>query len=87
MELNVLNIVMAFIKPCWIAFVASILWGWFMVPLGAPAISWGHALGLFALMALFLTKRPTEPIDRTFVWSLILPFVCLGFGYLGHLNI
>ena len=31
-------------------FVASILWGWFVVPLGFPAISFIHAVGLVVLL-------------------------------------
>lgn len=33
-------------------FVAATLWGWFVVPLGAPVIGVAHAVGLLLLVTL-----------------------------------
>ncbi len=38
----------------WGGFVISQLWGWFVVPLGVPAINTAHAAGL--LLTLSLTR-------------------------------
>lgn len=37
-------------------FTISTLWGWFIVPLGAPVIGWAQAYGL-ALIAAFIAAR------------------------------
>jgi len=42
----------------------SILWGWFLVPLGIPAISVPQAIGIAILTAmLFYHKNPTDNSD------------------------
>lgn len=41
------------------AWAAQTLWAWFVVPLGAPAISLAHAYGLCALLWM-LTNHSTE---------------------------
>lgn len=46
---------LALIVACalWGGFAASVLWGWFVVPLGVPEVSMLHAVGLtLALRAL-----------------------------------
>jgi len=46
---------LALIVACalWGGFAASVLWGWFVVPLGVPEVSVLHAMGLtLALRAL-----------------------------------
>lgn len=37
-------------------FTISTLWGWFVVPLGAPVIGWAQAYG-FALIASYIAVR------------------------------
>lgn len=34
----------------WVGYVTSVLWSWFAVPLGAPAINLFHAVGLGILV-------------------------------------
>jgi hypothetical protein len=34
---------------CWYVYVAWTIWFWFAVPLGAPAIGYWHAFGLYSL--------------------------------------
>jgi hypothetical protein len=41
------------IGPFWNGFVASILWGWFVVPLGVPTISYLHAVGLGLVVGIY----------------------------------
>lgn len=48
----------------WGGFVASSLWGWFVVPLGLSAISYWHAVGLCCLLTLFVGGQPPAD-DRT----------------------
>lgn len=43
----------------WTAFVVYKLYGWFVVPLGAPVINWWHAWGLMLILNV-LTLKPTD---------------------------
>ena len=44
----------------WGGFAASVLWGWFVVPLGVPEVSVLHAMGLtLALRALAMMASDT----------------------------
>ena len=38
--------------------VLSWMWTWFAVPLGAPGITWAHAVGLSILLNAFTMKMP-----------------------------
>lgn len=38
------------------AFTAKTLWGWFIVPLGAPAVGMAHAYGISMFVTLFRNK-------------------------------
>lgn len=44
--------------------VISILWGWFVVPLGVPSVGAVHAYGLALVVAMFTAKCPTKKDDR-----------------------
>ena len=49
----------------WGGFAASVLWGWFVVPLGVPEVSVLHAMGLtLALRALAGFSGKPQP-DKT----------------------
>ena len=52
----------------WGGFAASVLWGWFVVPLGVPEVSMLHAVGLtLALRALAgwtAKPQPDKPEDK-----------------------
>lgn len=39
-----------FVGFFWVGYVTSVLWSWFAVPLGVPAISLFHAVGLSLLV-------------------------------------
>lgn len=43
----------AFAVPGWLTFGIglSLMWGWFVVPLGVQPIGWVHAMGLGAVFA------------------------------------
>lgn len=68
--------------------VMSILWMWFLVPLGLPAISVAHAIGLSLLSSLLIGRgNVTKHEDMgvaigTAIGTLI---VTLGLGWLVHL--
>lgn len=70
--------------------VISVLWAWFMVPLGLPDIGVAAAVGLSCLMAVFLPTpaqmKNKEAEDR--VQTMIYPFVswvlALAIGWVAH---
>ena len=39
-------------------YVFASLWGWFLVPLGLPTMTWAHAAGIFCMITLV---RPIKP--------------------------
>lgn len=80
----------------WRGFVLSILWLWFIVPLGAPQIGIAHCIGISGLLSMLiahLSSRVDAQIDKeqytkAFVGSLIsatlTPPLFLLFGYIVH---
>lgn len=69
----------AFAVPGWLTFGIglSLMWGWFVVPLGVQPIGWVHAMGLGAVFAFFSMKerdadRPDRPLDKTVVLLLAI---------------
>jgi hypothetical protein len=68
-------------------FVVSIMWGWFMVPLGVPAIGIAHAIGLAGMLgALNIAKSTDKVTGRAMAWImdmlLIRPAILLGIGWI-----
>lgn len=70
------------------AWVLSILWGWFIVPLGVKSLSIAHAYGVTLVAGLFLStrgikenKNQDDRISSLITW-LILPLVALFFGWI-----
>ena len=70
------------------AWVLSILWGWFIVPLGVKSLSIAHAYGVTLVAGLFLSTRGIKEnknqddwISSLITW-LILPLAALFFGWI-----
>ncbi len=89
-------VVLALIVACalWGGFAASVLWGWFVVPLGVPEVSVLHAMGLtLALRALagFSGKpQPAKHEDKmvalrklgdVLAWAAVAPGAALAIGW------
>lgn len=52
------------------AFVASMLWGWFIVPLGAQGLTFVHAYGVVLLVSMVTYKySPKRSLDYVHVVS------------------
>lgn len=69
------------------------LWGWFIIPLGAPPISFWHGLGIAACVNLFTFRSDTPKDNDKSWWSLIglmlvraivIPLVFVAFGWFYH---
>lgn len=71
----------------WFAFAASILWGWFLVPLGLPAIGIAHMWGVTLTLSI-IRPRPifTRKDDRSYDWEatattiILVPPLSIGIG-------
>ncbi len=79
----------------WSAYVALILWGWFIVPsFGVPAPGLWETAGLFLLirMPMIGLKTDYDPDEDTstkiiaaVVKAGVVPLMFLGFGWVYHL--
>lgn len=70
------------------AWVLTILWGWFIVPLGVKALSVAHAYGFTLVTGLILSNRGVKEnkdkddwVGSILTW-LLLPLVALFFGWI-----
>lgn len=75
---------------CSEAHVLRVLWGWFVVPLGAPVISGAHAYGI-AVLLMMAQLRFTKDTDDTeeekvkrATWLAFAPWTILLMGYVCH---
>jgi hypothetical protein len=74
-------------------FVLKMLWGWFIVPLGAPSISWAHAWDLAIIVSM--TAKTAMPPDKdkfilerggiAIIVAVVSPLFALFAGYLASL--
>lgn len=69
------------------------LWGWFIVPLGVPTISFWHGLGLACAVSLFTHRTDFSGNKNKSWWSIvgeslarafIIPTVFVAFGWFYH---
>lgn len=69
------------------------LWGWFVVPLGPPAVGLWHALGLSLLCQMLTARRPAPKRgDETglrhqlglLAYAVLIPLLALGLGWCAH---
>jgi hypothetical protein len=74
-------------------FVLSILWAWFMVPLGLPAIGKAHALGLACVIGLLSHQQPPDcasdkpawaRIGNSMIVSFVAPVLTLIIGWIAY---
>jgi hypothetical protein len=73
----------------WWAYVLTVMWGWFIVPLGLHAIGKAHAYGLVVLVGMLKARAPKKgeqsaPIAATLVFSALGPAVSLLCGWIAH---
>lgn len=72
----------------WSGFVMQLMWAWFVVPLGVPAIGIAHALGL-RLLAEWMTYQDRDLSDKndlleSAIKSFLIPLLMLGLGAAVH---
>lgn len=70
------------------AYAISVLWGWFVVPLGAPAVGMAHAFGINALVTVFVyDQHAVRDKDglQSLAHSLVSVPIILLLAYFAHL--
>lgn len=85
----ILGIVTALFLYCiYNAWVLTILWSWFIVPLGVKALSVAHAYGVTLVTGLILGNRGIKEnkdkddwVSSVITW-LLIPAVALFFGWI-----
>lgn len=77
----------AILSAVWSGYVLTVLWGWFIVPFGLPALSISWAFGLILVVSLLRSpaRKPRE--DET--WHVLAcytlgPLFALLFGWIAH---
>ncbi len=69
----------------WQGYVLTILWGWFIVPLGAPTIGVAHAVGFAAMFVLRGRGRDdNRTVMQAFLSAVITTALALGVGAIAH---
>lgn len=54
----VVNTTMVFVNIALTMILLSLLWGWFIVPLGVVPIGYAHAFGLSLIVTFFQVRNP-----------------------------
>lgn len=66
------------------SWVATLLWAWFITPLGAPEISMAHAYGLILALHVFCPRSEPATEDASlltvFAESVVKPCLVFAFG-------
>lgn len=60
-------VVVAILTVLAAAFTLSTLWGWFIVPLGAPAIGLAHAAGISVMLTYLKMRQVKQKDERPFL--------------------
>lgn len=66
--------------------VLSLLWGWFIVPLGVPAVGVVHAIGIAFVVGMFTSaaKVDSDHPWRNIAIGFLAPLLTLAFGAIVH---
>ena len=90
----ILGIVVVFaLYVFWGGYVASTLWGWFVVPLGVKAITYWHAVGLTCVTGAFIGVRNDKSdesesvgdvVGKSILMMLFFPAFLLAVGWFAN---
>jgi len=69
----------------WWGYVLSVMWGWFLVPLGAPEIGVAHAIGIAGLVAMMAknsnASKDYKSLSGKVAEAFVAPLVTLAIGW------
>lgn len=71
------------------SFTIMVMWGWFIVPLGLPAINIVHACGIDMLVTFIITTEPPKKLPFWDRWIYAVSFAIMTslFGWILHFAI
>lgn len=74
-------VVLLVIQQAW---AISVLWGWFIVPLGLPAIGIASAVGISVTLSAMRGRRkgPDDEGWKAIAGSALQPWFCLAIGWI-----
>ncbi len=83
------TLALSLVITLWFGFVISMLWGWFIVPLGVTAINTWHAVGISAFFTLMRastssTAEKETDIGQSLFRVFVYPLSALIIGALAH---
>jgi uncharacterized membrane protein len=71
----------------WRGYVLTVMWAWFVMPLGARPLGVAHAIGL-AMLVGFLThpakSDPARKVMDAVVTAFLAPAIALALGWVVH---
>jgi len=80
-----LFVVVAFVLALFTGFTISVLWGWFIVPLGVAQIGFAHAYGISLVSSVLLSTRGVDVSGengwRTAAIGILINLIALLFGW------
>ena len=82
-----LFVVVAFVLALFTGFTVSVLWGWFVVPLGVAQIGFAHAYGISLIGSVLMSTRGINMAgDGTNGWmtaavGILINLLALLFGW------
>lgn len=82
-------IVLVFLEFLLKGWVLSVMWLWFMVPFGLPAIGIAWSVGVAMIVGVMAKQTDYKQDDRPTDWdkvviAYIVPFVILGIAWIVH---
>jgi|SRR5690606_6413695 len=81
-----LLIVVAFVLALFTGFTVSVLWGWFIVPLGVAQIGFAHAYGISLMGSVLMSTRGLNNNDEggwmTVAAGILINLLALLFGWI-----
>lgn len=70
-----------FLILLWWGHTLTVLWQWFIVPLGLPSLTLTTGAGIMLIARLFRPAVPaTEEFGRIILFGFGVPLILLGFG-------
>lgn len=90
--MGVMALLMVPFAMAWRGYVLSLVWAWFVMPLGVPAIGIAHAIGLSMTIAVFAKQERETKEEKSFLVlvvrmvmkAVLVPLVVLAFAAIVH---
>lgn len=76
----------ATLSTMWFGYVLHILWAWFLVPIGLPAVTMVSAIGISITIKMIVAGLPNTKDNPDYqylvIYSFIYPLMSLALGWI-----